>query len=281
MDKHVDAVLGKAEEIAASGDATKTLALLRQLNLQQFGEILISLPNVRYPNISRILPRMASAEVQRNWTGNDGIALLRQTNSFVDLLSRTVDLKSVNRVLDFGCGYGRILRAFYYYVDPDRLYGCDPWDESIRLCREADILGHLAISDYLPTRLPFEEKFDLTYAFSVFTHLSERATRACLTALVEASTGIIAITIRPPQYWDFNLSITTATRDHLLVEHNAGRFAFSPHTRSPIDGDITYGDSSFSIDWLKAHFSNLEVIDTRSIPGDPLQTLVLLRRRSS
>lgn len=58
--------------------------------------------------------------------------------------------------------------------------------------------------DALPSRLPFNwQQFDLIIAFSVFTYLSERATVAALNLLNGAltDTGILAIIIRPVEYW--------------------------------------------------------------------------------
>ncbi len=46
------------------------------------------------------------------------------------------------------------------------------------------MLGHFAVSEYLPATLPVEQgSFDLAYAYSVFTHLSERATLRAFAAL--------------------------------------------------------------------------------------------------
>jgi SAM-dependent methyltransferase len=81
------------------------------------------------------------------------------------------------RVLDFGFGYGRHLRAMVYFTDPKNLYGCDPWPPSLARCHEDSLFGHLAASQFLPIDLPFLGTFDLIYAFSVFTHLLARATR--------------------------------------------------------------------------------------------------------
>jgi len=269
----------EAETAASTGDLNKTLAVLRKLSLQEFGEIFISMPNPRFPHLSNLLPRMASAETQRNWTGNDGLALLNQTNSFINLLGQHIDLKSVKDVLDFGCGYGRIMRAMCYYIDPDHLHGCDPWDVSIDLCKDAGVLGHLEQSEYLPTQLPFDRQFDLIYAFSVFTHLSRRATIACLDALIKASSGVIAITIRPVNYWEYDTIVSPTARKLLTASHKSGGFAFNAHQREPIDGDITYGDSSFSTDWLKSQFPTIEIMSEQQIPHDDLQTLILLRKK--
>lgn len=76
---------------------------------------MISLPAVRYPTLSNILPAMAPEEIQRKWSGGSGSAILSRTATFVRQLShlyatkRFKTLEGIN-MLDFGCGYGRMLR---------------------------------------------------------------------------------------------------------------------------------------------------------------------------
>lgn len=264
----------EAENTAASGDLLGALQALRKTSLDTFGLVLISLPIPSLPNLSRLLPRMASDEVQRNWTGNSGAPLLAQTNYFAKLLMDATRRTS-GKILDFGCGYGRIMRALYYYADPDNLYGCDPWGTSIQICKADGMLGHFAISDYLPRSLPFNTQFELIYAFSVFTHLSERATTSCMSALADACApnGTIAITIRPIEYWSF--APDARDKEFHRREHASKGFTFFPHLRDKIDGDVTYGDTSMSIDWIKTRFPQLKIVST--LPThDPLQNLVIL-----
>ncbi|MDT9179481.1 MAG: class I SAM-dependent methyltransferase [Limnospira sp. PMC 1238.20] len=110
------------------------------LGLDDFGMLLWSMPNAAYPKMSKILPKMATNEVQLQWTGSSGTDLLKQTTSFVRSVAHnfckfsgnTLDNKSI---LDFGCGYGRIARLMYYFTNSDNLFGVDPWDRSIEICR--------------------------------------------------------------------------------------------------------------------------------------------------
>ncbi|MEY3206086.1 MAG: hypothetical protein RLZZ21_2417 [Planctomycetota bacterium] len=77
----------------------------------------------------------------------------------------------------------RLLRLMLKFAPADGLHGVDPWHRSIDLCREHGIPCRLALSDYVPRSLPYDGPFDLVYAFSVFTHLSESTARAALSTI--------------------------------------------------------------------------------------------------
>ncbi len=280
---YVRNIVAEAEHRIAGQGVEAALAVLRELPFDDFGALFLSFPNPEFPHLSANLPAMASAETQRNWTGSDGYPLLKTTLNFTRIASHVFLQErkrslSDARILDFGCGYGRILRTMYYFTNPTNLYACDPWDVSINLCKEAGILAHLAMSDYLPTRLPFEGRFDFIYAFSVFTHLSERATRQCLDTLIHAvdPAGMIAITIRPVEYWQADQAIPEGERRQRINAHERDGFAFWPHQRAAVDGDVTYGDTSMTIDYLQRNFPQLKVVRVERTLEDPYQFLVFL-----
>jgi SAM-dependent methyltransferase len=291
-DGHLDSMCEYSREYVRRAETAATgpqalrecLSILRRLPLDDFGQIMISMPSPELPRLSAVLPAMALGEVQRSWTGADGIVLLGQTNIFARLLAQSFQelcgrrLSEV-RILDFGVGYGRILRAMYYFTDPDKVFGCDPWDRSIELCRQARIPSPLAISDYLPTALPFEGKFDLIYAFSVFTHLSERATRMALGALQKqlSDDGVLVITIRPVQIWSVATYVPEVDAEQLVSLHRETGFAFRPHSRDAIDGDVTYGDTSMTVEYIEKNFPALRVAKIDRTTIDPVQIIVFLQ----
>ncbi len=83
-----------------------------------------------------------------------------------------VDIAKLRTVLDFGCGAGRVMR---HWVDLRRpaLYGSDQNPELIRWCRENVGFARFVVNEP-DGRLEFDSgSFDLVYAFSVFTHLTE------------------------------------------------------------------------------------------------------------
>jgi SAM-dependent methyltransferase len=281
-DKSRDAVIRKANKAAANGHATEALRLLRQLPIEAFGDLLLS-PLASAPALGEMLPSMPSDEAQNHWTGCSGAALMTQSLDFM----RSVDQACRNhlghgiegRVLDYGCGWGRLLRLLPWYVEPEQIYGADPWDQSLDICRKHRVPGHLAFCDYVPTRLPFLGNFDLIYAFSVFTHLSEKTADAVLKTLRGQidDKGMLVITIRPPEYWNFHQDWRNgSSREQMLERHQNEGFAFIPHELEAIDGDITYGDTSMTLDFIRRRWPQWKIVDTTLNASDPLQTLVFL-----
>lgn len=263
-------------------------ALRRRLGLDDFGELMISMPMPDFPGLSQALPRMASVAVQNNWTGSNGLTLLRQSTNFVrsaafsytSLTGRTLTRASM---LDYGCGYGRLARLMYYFTDPENLHGVDPWDRSIAICQDDGLGENFRQSEYLPDSLPVPRtNFDFIYAFSVFTHLSPRATKAALDVCRRyiSEDGVMLITIRPVEYWDLDQSVhELSDTSQVRLAHERDGFAFSPLNLPPVDGDLTYGNTSMTTDWIEAHFPRWRVAMVDRSLDDAYQVYVALRPR--
>jgi len=194
-------------ENALAEDLSNLDEVFARFPLETYGELLLEVPE-KWPRLRRLLPSMPDAQIQINWTGNHGKALLAQSTAFVRTALSYVPLWRARelglRTLDFGCGWGRLLRLMGKYCPLGQLEGVDPWDKSIELCRACNIRNPLAISDYLPEALPTQSsQFDLIYAFSVFTHLSPYATGVCLKTLRAylKPSGVLVVTVRPVEYW--------------------------------------------------------------------------------
>lgn len=254
--------------------------------MDDLGELLLGVPET-YPALQNLLPRMASDEIQLGWTGSSGKTLLAQSLAFVRALEAGAQRHggkalSVSVILDYGCGWGRLLRLMLKHAPPERLYGVDPWDRSIDICRADGVLGRLAQSEYLPDALPFEGvSFDLIYAFSVFTHLSRRAADTALAALRRriAPDGLLVVTIRPVEYWRHHTFSDDRLPGRVELEalHEREGFAFKPHNRPPVDGDITYGDTTISLDVIRREWRAWRLVDTQLNAADPFQRLVFLK----
>jgi SAM-dependent methyltransferase len=107
----------------------------------------------------------------------------------VDLIERALaedgrTWEDVESWLDFGCGYGRVLRFLVERVPPERVWASDVIREGVDFCAEefgvhglhsADEIGALRLGRY-----------DFVYAISVATHVTEENSTALLRLLGES-----------------------------------------------------------------------------------------------
>lgn len=92
-----------------------------------------------------------------------------------------------SRILDFGCGYGRVLRVICKEFPAARVTACDVDREAAEFC--ARTFGAVcAYSSVEPSQVRFEERFDLVWVGSVFTHIDTSAWEGMLRALALPAT---------------------------------------------------------------------------------------------
>jgi SAM-dependent methyltransferase len=235
-----------------------------------------------YPHIRALLPSVPARALQEGWNGLSGAPLAHQSAAFYRLLRERYDRPLDGAwVLDFGCGWGRITRFLARDVPPERLHGCDPVASILDVCRRSRVPATLAQSEFLPERLPFDEPFHLAYAFSVFTHLSERAQERCLAALHDGLKpgGILVATIRPPAYLDES-PLMESVRDR------AGEpYVFAPHAADPshpqyAGPEMDYGESVITLPYVRERWGRwFELLHVDLLLGDMHQVVLTLRRR--
>jgi ubiquinone/menaquinone biosynthesis C-methylase UbiE len=84
-----------------------------------------------------------------------------------------IDLKN-KRILDWGCGPGRIIRHLPGIINDCQFYGTDYNKKSIDWCSK-NLTGISFNNNTLTAKLPYEDNFfDVIYRLSIFTHLSEQ-----------------------------------------------------------------------------------------------------------
>jgi SAM-dependent methyltransferase len=113
-------------------------------------------------------------------------------------------LAHASRVLDFGCGCGRVLRSFGEYPHTGEIWGSDIDAESIAWNRAH--LAKIAQFDCNATLPPLafpDGFFDVVYSVSVFTHLPEYMQFAWLTELrrVLKPGGLLLASLHGERYW--------------------------------------------------------------------------------
>jgi SAM-dependent methyltransferase len=278
----------------AEGSSDEPYTVFRDLG-DEVWALLLTQQYDLYPHIRALLPSMPEPGLQEIWNGASGLALASQSKSFYTRL-RALYERYGNRplaeasVLDFGCGWGRLTRYLARDVAPGHLYGCDPVEGILETCRANRVPATFAPSAFLPERLPFDERFDLAFAFSVFTHLSEAAHEQSLLALHRSLRpgGILIVTIRPPEY----LSHCEAMRpflDTLGADTQAAlalpRYLFVPHPADPQhpqlkEGQMEYGETVMTMTYVHARWaSRFELLQT-DIQLDDLHQVILTLRRT-
>jgi len=250
-----------------------------------------------YPNIRGLLPDVPKPELQVMWNGAIGLELLNQSKNFYAKVKRLQrehsDVKlEDSRVLDLGVGWGRLIRFFAKDIEPGSLIGLDPTERILEVCRESRVPAVLKKCDFVPESLPLDERIDLAFSFSVFTHISERAHRACLEA-VHASLnpgGLFVVTVRPPAYLDFDHLLAPARAElgeDLVEESSEPRYLFVPH---PVEdghpqydgGDMTYGDTVITLPYIRENWTDLfDIVDISMLTGDMYQVAITLKRRET
>ena len=255
---------------------------LRSLGLEDFGDVLWNMPSTDYPKLSAVLPKMTPEKITKQWTGATGRHLLEQSVRFVRSCAENFtrisgDTLENKKILDFGCGYGRFLRLFSYYSN--EIYGVDAWEVSLNHSRTAGF-NKLKKVDAVCDKIPFDDKFDFLFAFSVFTHLSEESTIAALNALRKSASygAILAITIRPIEFWKESAKGRTHLNPSLfnletrLEEHRQKGFTFLQ------DENVNhYGDTSITIEWINSKTSGWKIEGIDRSLNDSLQRYVFLR----
>jgi SAM-dependent methyltransferase len=253
-------------------------SLFRELETDLWA-LLLTQEYTVHPHIRAMLPDVPDPSLQELWNGASGARLAAQSAAFYEKLrARFGRPLEGARVLDFGCGWGRMLRFLARDVAPGDLYGCDPVEGILDVCRSTRVPAVLARSEFVPERLPFDERFDLAYAFSVFTHLSERAHQRCLDALHAALApgGVLVVTVRPVAYLHFEAKLHD-------VEPDGSGYLFAPHPADPAHpqydgGEMTYGEAVITPAYVRERWSErFELLHTDVLIGDLFQVMLTLR----
>ncbi|MBK5111835.1 MAG: class I SAM-dependent methyltransferase, partial [Thermoleophilia bacterium] len=146
----------------------------------------------------------------------------------------------------------------------------------------------LARSEFLPEALPFEEKFDLVFSFSVFTHISEAAHMASLRAIHDGLKpgGLFVVTVRPPSYLDFSPLMAPAVealgpgREAAL---NEPRYIFVSHNTEghpQFGGDeMSYGETVITLPYVREKWAPMfDLLEVSVLTGDMYQVALTLRK---
>jgi len=180
-------------------------------------------------------------------------------------------IESLDAILDFGCGCGRVIRYWDGYADK-RICGTDMNDYLVKACQRCVPFASISKNSLVATLDYPDQSFDLVYAFSVFTHLDLKAQKAWLDEFrrILRPRGILLLTVHGNAYAerlvgkeleDFNSGRPVVR----LSQYPGGNLCVSFHPESYMRESLAEG---------------FEIVDAvpEGAKGNPPQDLYMLRK---
>jgi SAM-dependent methyltransferase len=262
--------------------------------------LMTDLPSVADP--AAVAPPNPPAKLQEKFVGRSFEDAYTEALTFVKVTeewsaqSGLGDLKQVGRVLDFGCGWGRISRVLIASgVDSWRLIVADV-DQSMLAVVNASLPGvHGFTVDALPPTVLADQTTGLVTAFSVFSHLAAVAHEAWAGEFgrLVADGGLVVITVLDEALFqqvrwaradgasnDF-ADIFGDRLEQAQGQFDDGGFAYSgAHPDGVRTGDF-YGWAAASKPWVERVWGAAGFDIVQWVPSNVLfpQAAVALRRR--
>jgi SAM-dependent methyltransferase len=167
-------------------------------------------------------------------------------------------ISDVNRLFDFGCGCGRVLRHWGAYPE------LEPWGSDLSVAATDWIRSNLpfahASANGLAPPLPHADgTFDLIYSISVFTHLPEDLGRAWMNELrrLLRPGGLLMFTVHGASYTPY-----LRRRERVAFERGEAVVQFAEAAGANIC--CTYHPESY-VARLTSDFEQLEVVAAESL----------------
>lgn len=212
------------------------------------------------------LPGFPQTEIQVQFTGSANEQTLQEAFSFYTLIKEAsvrlrTPLSADSRLLEFGVGWGRLLRMFIKDIAAHNLHGCDVDPEVIWLCRSLGMPGNLD-RIYPGGKLPYPDAyFDTIASYSVFTHLPEPVHLHWMTELARVARPgcVFVLTLEPRSFidtvaelgrradlkdgWHRQLAKFADKCDQLRAEFDSGEIAYIPTGGGDYRDSSAYGDA--------------------------------------
>lgn len=246
-----------------------------------------------------LLPGFPPEDVQCRFTGAAGDQTMREAFAFYALvksLERQHGRHPLQSVLEFGCGWGRVIRLFTRDIEPDRLWGVDCMSAAIDICRETNPFNRFELIDPFPPATLPSDTFDLVYAYSVFSHLSEPAHLAWLAEFrrILKPDGLLIVTTRPREFiltcaqmrevseqptWAAGTAMSFKNTAKALALYDQGEFLFEPTGGGDVLDASFFGETCipqrYVVDNWTRFFEVVGYLDDRQLC---LQNVIVARK---
>jgi ubiquinone/menaquinone biosynthesis C-methylase UbiE len=139
----------------------------------------ILLSSLRVPDIEGVaMPAFPDEALQREIHGHAGEVSLHEAHVFYREIKSYCayagrPLAPQRTILDFGCGWGRMLRLFMKDVEPSNLYGADSTSRFLMEARRCNPSVNFLSCGLVPPMILAPDSLDYVISWSVFSHLDE------------------------------------------------------------------------------------------------------------
>ena len=246
-----------------------------------------------------ILPSFPPEEIQYRFAGAAGDDTMKDAFSIYRLVKNLAGKHlhgQLDSVLEFGCGWGRIVRLFTRDVDSQRLWGIDCLPVAIDLCRQTNPYTQFErVDPFPPTRVP-REAFGLVYAYSVFSHLSAAAHLAWLDEFkrILRPGGLLVATTRPRDFiltcaelrgageqraWAQSTVMAFQDTAEALKRYDRGEYLFEPTGGGDVLDSSFFGETCIPRQYVIDNWTRLfEFVDYLDDPRLCQQNVIVARK---
>jgi hypothetical protein len=218
------------------------------------------------------IPDLPSDEVQLRFNGRAGRENLQQAFDFYKFILANIHERGMDRqrILDFGGGWGRVLRFFLREFRAESLFLVDCLTAAIECAQSLNTPFNVIHNDVHPP-LPLQEgTIGVCYAYSVFSHLPEQQCCNWLRHLADLLVpgGKLIITTRGLSHIDYIRKLEqTNTPYHLAAylpkpaairkEYEKGVFQFYPMQGGGELSEDVFGETWIPKRWLDERYLSL------------------------
>jgi SAM-dependent methyltransferase len=258
--------------------------------------------SVEHPFVDGIeLPGFPPDELQRNIVGSSGKHALGEGFNFYSEIKRYAanlgrPLTRDSQILDFGCGWGRMTRFFLKDLVPDNLYGIDVNSEMIDICLNTVRQGNYSVGTPEPPTKFANNSFDVIYAYSVFSHLSEFVHIKWVEELsrILKPGGILIVTTQARQFielcrslrgqnhefdWYKALANSFLDTEAAFADYDNGKFLYSATGGGPALPASFYGEAVISPGYVKREWTKyLTFCDFVDDPAKFNQAVIVMQK---
>jgi SAM-dependent methyltransferase len=239
-------------------------------------------------DLREIMPSLPDEHLQLQFTGVSGDKTLQEAFLFYQFIKSNcakngVVIGNESKILDFGCGWGRVIRFFLRDTPRSNLFGIDCDEEIIKVCEDSNINCNFSVNAIYPPTEFQDDVFDVIYSFSVFSHLSEDAHIRWLAEFkrILKPGGVLVVTTRSRDFIISSSRVRELTESELpfyakgtadsfldtsksLLEYDNGKFVYEAVGGGGVRDGSFYGETCIPQKYVERvwskYFSSLDFI---------------------